>query len=44
LERINQNDNNKLPLICSECPGWVCYAEKNVGEVIIPYMSKVKSP
>jgi len=34
----------KLPMICSECPGWVCYAEKVVGESVIPYMSRVKSP
>ena len=28
----------------SECPGWVCYAEKVVGESAFPFMSKVKSP
>ena len=28
----------------SECPGWVCYAEKVVGEQAFPFMSKVKSP
>lgn len=33
-----------LPLLCSECPGWVCYAEKVAGEEVIPYMSRVKSP
>jgi iron only hydrogenase large subunit-like protein len=32
------------PVLCSECPGWVCYAEKVVGELAIPYMSEVKSP
>lgn len=32
------------PVLCSECPGWVCYAEKVVGEVALPYMSVVKSP
>ena len=31
-------------MMCSECPGWICYAEKKVGEWIIPYTSKVKSP
>lgn len=36
--------DQKLPVICSECPGWVCYAEKVVGESIIPFMSRVKSP
>ena len=31
-------------LICSECPGWVCYAEKKIGKISFQYMSKVKSP
>ena len=39
-----KSKDQKLPVICSECPGWVCYAEKVVGESIIPFMSKVKSP
>jgi iron only hydrogenase large subunit-like protein len=34
----------KTTLLCSECPGWVCYAEKVVGELAIPRMSLVKSP
>ena len=33
-----------LPVLCSECPGWVCYAEKVGGDEIIPYMSKVRAP
>lgn len=33
-----------LPILSSECPGWVCYAEKQVGEEAFPFMSKVKSP
>lgn len=33
-----------LPLLASECPGWVCYAEKTQGAYILPHMSKVKSP
>lgn len=31
-------------LICSECPGWVCYLEKVLGDSVIPYASKVKPP
>ena len=31
-------------VLSSECPGWACYAEKALDEVIIPYMSNVKSP
>lgn len=37
-------NKNKNFILCSECPGWVCYAEKKIGEWVIPYMSKVKSP
>lgn len=33
-----------IPLLCSECPGWVCYAEKTLDASIIDNMSKVKSP
>lgn len=32
------------PLLSSECPGWICYAEKSHGEFILPYISRVKSP
>ena len=32
-----------LPILSSECPGWVCYAEKTIGEEAFPFMSKVKS-
>jgi iron only hydrogenase large subunit-like protein len=33
-----------MPVIASECPGWVCYAEKRVGEMAVGNMSSVKSP
>jgi iron only hydrogenase large subunit-like protein len=33
-----------MPLISSECPGWVCYAEKRVGDLALPNMSQTKSP
>ena len=39
----NQNIGN-LPILTSECPGWVCYAEKTVGEEAFPFMSRIKSP
>lgn len=39
-----EEGNQGLPIICSECPGWVCYAEKVVGHSIIPFMSQIKSP
>jgi len=47
VERYKESQNGdakKLPLLCSECPGWVCYAEKIVRDAIIPHMSTVKSP
>lgn len=37
-----KDDNH--PLISSICPGWICYAEKTNGELIIPHLSKVRSP
>lgn len=43
LKRYENNRQN-LPFLTSECPGWICYAEKTQGEYIIPYISRVKSP
>lgn len=40
----NNLSNNVKYLIASECPGWICYAEKKIGEWIIPNLSNVKSP
>lgn len=40
--RIRSKSNN--PIISSVCPGWICYAEKTNGELIIPHLSKVRSP
>lgn len=39
----NQGDS-KLPIISSVCPGWICYAEKTNGDLIIPHISRVRSP
>ena len=33
-----------LPILTSECPGWVCYSEKTLGHDLFPFMSQVKSP
>jgi iron only hydrogenase large subunit-like protein len=41
--KININNNKKLPILSSECPGWCLYAEKSIGGVIIDHMSEVKS-
>jgi len=32
-----------LPMICSSCPGWICYAEKTRPE-LLPLISTTKSP
>ena len=32
------------PLLCSECPGWICYLEKVLGDAIIPFASRIKPP
>ncbi|KAJ7967817.1 Cytosolic Fe-S cluster assembly factor narfl [Quillaja saponaria] len=33
-----------LPMVASACPGWICYAEKQLGSFVLPYISSVKSP
>lgn len=37
-------ENKQNYLISSECPGWICYAEKKIGDWIIPFLSNIKSP
>uniref|UniRef100_A0A0N5B8P0 Fe_hyd_lg_C domain-containing protein n=1 Tax=Strongyloides papillosus TaxID=174720 RepID=A0A0N5B8P0_STREA len=43
FKNIYEN-KSKLPLICSICPGFVCYAEKTHGKLLVPHLSKVRSP
>ena len=31
-------------VICTDCPGWVCYAEKKIGKISFAHMSNIKSP
>eukprot|EP01034_Spumella_vulgaris_P021954 gene21954-28034_t len=33
----------QVPMLTSNCPGWICYAEKNSPQAL-PYVSTVKSP
>lgn len=33
-----------LPMLSSSCPGWVCYAEKTHGNLILPYIATTRSP
>lgn len=35
---------SELPIISSICPGWTCYAEKTNGHLIVPHLSRVRSP
>lgn len=35
-ERLECSDG--FPILTSECPGWVCYAEKTLGKTVIPFM------
>lgn len=40
----NREEQGKLPILVSSCPGWVVYAEKTHGSWIVPYLCTVKSP
>ncbi|KAE7995247.1 hypothetical protein FH972_000067 [Carpinus fangiana] len=40
----NERFQSSLPMISSACPGWICYAEKQLGSYVLPYISSVKSP
>lgn len=41
---LRSSEKKNLPIISSICPGWICYAEKTNGDLIIPHLSKVRSP
>ena len=38
-----ENKSNKV-IFSSECPGWVCYAEKVLGDQFLELISKIKTP
>jgi len=42
--RRKHEDPSSLPILSSSCPGWICYAEKTHGDLLIPHISAVKSP
>ena len=42
LER--KNNQFGIGTISTECPGWVCYAEKKIGKNSFGFMSNIKSP
>lgn len=39
----NDTKSNTLPMLSSTCPGWVCYAEKTHGHLILPNISTTRS-
>ncbi|KAF0986898.1 hypothetical protein HZS_5947 [Henneguya salminicola] len=45
IQDFNCKSEKKSPflLISGICPGWVCYAEKVQGDLIVPHLSKVRS-
>ncbi|XP_076813276.1 cytosolic Fe-S cluster assembly factor narfl-like [Clavelina lepadiformis] len=46
MERYKNKEKmpKTLPMLTSSCPGWICYAEKTHGKLVIPHISTVKSP
>lgn len=42
--RDRKSSSTSGPVISSACPGWICYVEKTNGDLVIPYLSKVRSP
>ncbi|XP_057416884.1 protein NAR1 [Lotus japonicus] len=40
----DERSKSSLPMIASACPGWICYAEKQLGSFALPHISSVKSP
>ncbi|KAI1721461.1 putative cytosolic Fe-S cluster assembly factor oxy-4 [Ditylenchus destructor] len=41
--RANKRDKS-APMLVGACPGFVCYAEKTHGELLVPLISRVRSP
>ncbi|CAI2348893.1 unnamed protein product [Caenorhabditis sp. 36 PRJEB53466] len=44
FEELVATPSTSRPLLSSACPGFVCYAEKSHGELLIPKISKIRSP
>lgn len=41
---FQKNNTDRKPLLTGICPGFVCYAEKTHGDLLVPLISRVKSP
>ncbi|GCC36703.1 hypothetical protein chiPu_0015201 [Chiloscyllium punctatum] len=37
-------DQHALPMFASACPGWIRYAEKALGSLVLPHICTAKSP
>ncbi|CAB3401275.1 unnamed protein product [Caenorhabditis bovis] len=44
MEEMESVPSTSRPLLSSACPGFVCYAEKSQGELLVPRISKIRSP
>ncbi|XP_044602747.1 cytosolic iron-sulfur assembly component 3 isoform X2 [Equus asinus] len=42
--RGQADSKQALPVLTSACPGWICYAEKTHGTLLIPHLSTARSP
>ncbi|XP_024615504.1 cytosolic Fe-S cluster assembly factor NARFL isoform X2 [Neophocaena asiaeorientalis asiaeorientalis] len=42
--RAQADSKQALPMLTSACPGWICYAEKTHGNVLLPHISTARSP
>jgi iron only hydrogenase large subunit-like protein len=44
IARYKRTVDSPLPMFASACPGWICYAEKEQGDLVLPFISTTKSP
>lgn len=46
VQRFYQRSQNQraLPMFASACPGWIRYAEKALGSLVLPHICTAKSP
>lgn len=42
-EGEKRGEQERLPMLASACPGWICYAEKAHAEML-PFIAQTKSP
>ncbi|XP_004705841.1 cytosolic iron-sulfur assembly component 3 [Echinops telfairi] len=42
--RSQPDTRQALPVLAATCPGWICYAEKTHGNLVLPHLSTARSP